>query len=164
MSCCNCDFITVEDFYSRTNISQNVDSVNLGVAIRESQLKWIKPLFCDALYEEICEQLADDTLSAINADLMCYIKDIQVRYAFSDFLRLQPIRITKESVVRKVSNESEFVPFENINELAKWWREQAENYIAPMLKFMKDNVSLNPLYEGCDECEPTSNDTDWGIF
>lgn len=164
MSCCNCDFISVEDFYSRTNISQNVDATNLGIAIRESQLKWIKPILCEALYEELCEQVAADELSAINAELMCYIKDIQVRYAFSDFLRLQPIRITKESVVRKVSNESEFVPFENINELAKWWREQAENYIVPMNKFLKDNVAENPLYAGCDECDEISNDTDWGIF
>jgi len=58
----------------------------------------------------------------------------------------------------------EFVPFENINELAKWWREQAENYILPMTNFLKQNEDLNPLYKGCDECDKVSNDTDWGIF
>lgn len=163
MSCCNCNFITIDDFYSRTNIAQNVDEINLAIAIRESQIKYIKPLLCEGLYEELCEQIDSDTLTALNAELLCYVKDIQVRYAFSDFLFLQPIRITKESVVRKVSNESEFVPFENIQQVGNWWKSQAENYIVPLRKFLKDNESLNPLYGGCDECEEESDDLSFGI-
>lgn len=164
MSCCNCEFITIEDFYGRTNLSENVDATNLAIAIRETQIKYIKPLFCEALYEQLCEQVGDETLSAINAELMCYIKDIQVRYAFADFLRIQPIRITKESVVRKVSNESEFVSFEENANLAKWWRDQASNYIEPLRKFMKDNLTSNPLFDDCSDCEHTGeDDLDWGI-
>jgi len=95
---------------------------------------------------------------------MCYIKDIHVRYAFADFLRIQPIRITKESVVRKVSNESEFVSFEENANLSKWWRDQASNYIRPMRKFMEDNESINPLYKPCSDCETQDDDDmDWGI-
>jgi len=163
-NCCDCTFIEIADFYPITNLSENVDERNLGIAIRETQIKWIKPLFCTELYDELCTQVDTDSLSAINAELMCYIKDIHVRYAFADFLRIQPIRITKESVVRKVSNESEFVSFEENASLAKWWREQAENYILPLRTFMQDNESSNPLFICTDTCDSTSEDSDWGIF
>lgn len=163
-NCCDCYFIEVQDFYGRTNLSENVDATNISIAIRETQIKYIKPLLCESLYDELCTQINDESLSAINAELMCYIKDIHVRYAFADFLRIQPIRITKESVVRKVTDESEFVSFEENANLAKWWRDQASNYIRPMRKFMEDNVSSNVLYGDCTDCSDTiDDDEDWGI-
>lgn len=162
-NCCNTNFIEIQDFYGITNLSENVDATNLAIAIRETQIKYIKPLFCTELYDELTSQIDSDSLSTINAELMYYIKDIQVRYAFADFLRIQPIRITKESVVRKVSNESEFVSFEENANLAKWWRDQASNYIKPLRDFMDLNVSVNPLYRGCDSCESLDDDEDWGI-
>ena len=163
-NCCNTNFIEISDFYGITNLSENVDATNLAIAIRETQIKYIKPLFCTELYDELVTQVDSDSLSTINAELMCYIKDIQVRYAFADFLRIQPIRITKESVVRKVTNESEFVSFEENANLAKWGRDQASNYIRPMRKFMEDNVASNALYGDCSDCEtPLDDDMDWGI-
>ena len=163
-NCCDCYFIEVADFYGRTNLSENVDATNISIAIREAQIKYIKPLLCEDLYDELCTQIDSESLSAINEELMCYIKDIHVRYAFADFLRIQPIRITKESVVRKVTDESEFVSFEENANLAKWWRDQASNYIRPMRKFMEDNISSNALYGDCTDCEsPLDDDLDWGI-
>jgi hypothetical protein len=163
-NCCNTNFIEIQDFYGITNLSENVDATNLAIAIRETQIKYIKPLFCTELYDELVTQVDSYSLSTINAELMCYIKDIQVRYAFADFLRIQPIRITKESVVRKVSNESEFVSFEENANLAKWWRDQASNYIKPLRDFMDDNVDLNPLYKDCTDCSAHADDDfDWGI-
>lgn len=163
-NCCDCYFIEVQDFYGRTNLSENVDATNISIAIRETQIKYIKPLLCESLYDELCTQINDESLSAINAELMCYIKDIHVRYAFADFLRIQPIRITKESVVRKVTDESEFVSFEENANLAKWWRDQASNYIKPMRDFLKDNEASNALYGDCTDCDSSlDDDEDWGI-
>lgn len=144
---------------------ENVDEMNIGIAIQETQKKYIQPLFCDALFEEICEEINLGYFTPINEELLCYIKDIHVRYAFADFLFLQPVRVTKESIVRKVSDESEFIDFDTIQKHAQYWRMQAENYIIDLKTFLKDNVSLNDLYSNdCNDCEDKGENDNWGFF
>lgn len=154
------------DFYGRVPMPNNVDEMNIDIAIQETQKKYIEPLFCDALFEEICEEVNLGYFTPINETLLCYIKDIHVRYAFADFLFLQPVRVTKESIVRKVSDESEFVDFDTIQKHAQYWRMQAENYVRDLTKFLKDNVDSNPLYANdCNTCEDINHDSeDWGFL
>lgn len=162
-SCCPCLFIEQADFYGRVPLPTNVDDENIQIAIQESQKKWIEPLFCEGLYEELCEEIALGYFTPVNEELLCFIKDIHVRYAFADFLFLQPVRITKESIVRKVSNESEFVDFDTIQKHAQYWRLQAENYVHDMRKFLKDHRDDNPLYDNCNDCEDHGDNEDWGF-
>ncbi len=165
-NCCNCLFIKVEDFYTRVPMSENIDSQNILIAIRETQIKFIKPLFCEDLYNEICEQILNGYISDANAELLCYIKDIHVRYAFGDFLFIHPMRVTKESVVRKVSDESEFVDFSTIEKHAKYWRLQAMDYIKPMYDWMDDNIALNAAFDRSagSDCEGHNVSDDFGII
>lgn len=159
--CCPCNFIKIEDFYPRVPLSENVESGNILIAIAETQQKYIRPIFCPDLYEELCAQIQAETLSDANEQLLCYIRDIHVRYAFADFIFLQPVRITKESIVRKVSDESEFVDFEVIEKYSQFWRMQAQNYIKPMTDWMDDNTALNPLFDrtACSDCKDSSTST-----
>lgn len=164
-SCCKCLFISQADFYGIVPLSENVDEMNINIAIQNTQKKYIEPLLCDALYEELCEEVNLGYFTSINEELLCYIRDIHVRYAFADFLFLQPIRVTNESIVRKVSNESEFVDFDTIQKHAQYWRMEAENYIKDMKNFLKDNVAYNALFENdCNECDENFESDDWGFL
>lgn len=164
-SCCKCLFIEQADFYGRVPLPTNVDDENIQIAIQNTQKKYIEPLFCEALYEEICEEVNLGYFTPINEELLCYIKDIHVRYAFADFLFLQPVRVTKESVVRKVSNESEFVDFDTIQKHAQYWRMEAENYVKDLKNFLKDNITSNALYANdCHTCDEDFDSEDWGFL
>lgn len=159
-SCCPCIFIQPSDFYSIVNLSQTVEGASLDIAIRETQVKYIEPLLCEDLYDELCVQIAEDSLTELNEELLCKIKEVHVRYAFADFIFLHPLRITKESIVRKVSDESEFVSSEENAKLSQYWRMQAANYVSKLKEFLKDNE-----LDECNECDVDKDiENDFSIF
>lgn len=164
--CCPCDFIQVGDFQGRVPMPSNVASDDIMFYVREAQIAFIKPLLCKELYEELCAQISEDDVSEANGQLLCYIRDIHVRYAFSDFLLHHPVRVTAASVVRKVADESEFVSEDYIKTIAKDWRLKAQNYVDPMYDWMKDNIDLNPLFDkgACGDCEIKSSGSGFGII
>lgn len=159
MSCCKCFFISASDFPGRVITSENVPDSYLTPSIELAQIVFIKPLLCDDLYNEICEEVELGYISAANEALLCYIRDVQVRYAFADFLMKHTTKVTKESVVRKVADESEFVPYDQIEKVAKQYRLDADNYSDIMIQFLKDNSDTYPLWSNsrCGGCNIDEN-------
>lgn len=155
MSCCKCYFISLSDFAGRVPIGDSISNTAVAPSIELSQLKYIKPLLCDDLYDELCEQINSDTLTDANYDLLCYVKDVQVRYAFADFIFRHPMRVTKESVVYKVSDESQFVDYTVIEKQSNQYRVDAQTYANLLLEFLKDNSATYPLWESsdCNHCK-----------
>lgn len=163
--CCPCDFIQVGDFQGRVPMPENVNADDIMLYVRDTQISVIKSLFCKELYDELCAQVGEDTVSEENEQLMCFIRDIHVRYAFADFLFNHPYRITASGVVRKVADESEFISFSDIEKLVKEWRSKAQNYIDQMYDWMKANTDLNPLFDrgACGDCEAETVNNDFGF-
>lgn len=155
MSCCKCLFISASDFVGRVPDISSVDNRVLTPSIELTQIQYIKPILCEDLYDELCEQINSDTLTDANYDLLCYIKDVHVRYAFADFIYKHSVKVTKESVVRKVSDESEFVDFEVISRQANQYRLDAQTYADLLVKFLQQNESDYPLWResDCNKCK-----------
>lgn len=165
-SCCDCPFISQDDFAGRVPIDENIRSENIEIAIRETQITYIKPIMCAALYDELCQQIKDGTLSYINQELMCYIIEVHVRYAFGFFMFIHPLRVTKESIVRKAVDESEFMDDGSVKDRSMAWKRQAELWLAELKNFMKNNIESNALYDiyNCGDCKSNNNQQNWDIF
>ena len=159
MSCCNCSFISLSDFVGQVVIDENIPEDYITPSIQLTQLTFIKPLLCKDLYEDLCSEIESGNISQAYQDLLCKIKPVHVRYAFSDFIYKHPVKVTRESVVRKVADESEFVPFDNIRELSKQYRLDAETYAAELIQFLEDNIADYPLWESgdCNDCKQDDN-------
>ena len=155
MSCCKCYFISLSDFVNRVPIGESIANSAMAPSIELSQIKYIKPLLCDDLYNELCEQINSDTLTDANYDLLCYVKDVHVRYAFADFIFRHPMKVTKESVVYKVSDESQFVDYTVIEKQSNQYRVDAQTYANLLIEFLKDNLATYPLWESsnCNNCK-----------
>lgn len=151
---CNCYFIDLSDFSPEIPMPDDIDDKRLAGPIYDTQETYIRPLLCDDLYEEICSQIDAGTLTAANQTLLDdYIKPVHKRYAFADFLLRHPFTVTKESIVRKSADESEFVDVDNISKLATMHRSYGQTFAAKLTQFLEDNQADYPLYN-CD-CEDT---------
>lgn len=156
-NCCDCTLITKQDFNGRVDIPDNISAIKLNIAIRETKIL-IKRYICSELWDELCNQVQDGDLSDENEELLCFIKDIWVRYAFAELLFNHTVSITKENVVRKYTDESENVSFEAVEKQSRHWQMLASNYIEPMKDFLKRNEYINPLYSSnCGGCKDTKN-------
>lgn len=165
MSCCKCLLITQEDFYKYVPLTQNVSYDSLFIAINNAQDKYINNLLCQELFDVLCAEYAAGTLNELNAQLVCLIQKAHVMFAFADFLFFHPIIVTKESVVRKFSDESEFVDFDTNEKQQRYWIAQAEIIVGQIRAFIKLHSDI-PLYsESCTDCERPINDrvAGWGI-
>ena len=165
MACCNCQFITQTDFYGIVPLSRNIESEDIEIAIKNTQITYINQLLCQDLFDELCQQITDEDISIANEELLCYLRKVHVCYAFGDFLFFHPVQVTKESVVRKVTDESEFVDFDTNEKQASYWRQIAKNYAREMFEWLKLNENLNPLYDqaSCNNCDNTKNLENWSI-
>jgi hypothetical protein len=165
MSCCNCTIITQTDFYGIVPLSKNVESENIDIAINNSRATYMNDLLCQALFDELCEQISTNTLTNSNEELLCRLKKVMVCYAFADLMFFHPVQVTKESVVRKVTEESEFVDFDTNEKQAMYWRQIGKNYANEMFSWLKLNINLNPLYnqELCNDCNDKKDLEYWGI-
>ena len=167
MSCCKCQFIQQEKFYGIVPLSRNVESQNIDIAINNTQVKYINPLLCQDLFDELCQQIEDDELTAANEALLCYLEKVHVCYAYADLLFFHSVQVTKESVVRKFTDESEFIDFDTNAKQADYWTNMARNYANEMFEWMKNNIDLNPLFDQskCNDCEDHAENSrsTWGI-
>lgn len=161
MSCCNCSFISPSDFPGRVVLDQNIPNEYIEPSIQLTQLTFIKPLLCKDLYEDLCSEVNAGYISPAYQALLCYIREVHVRYAYSDFLFKHSFRTTKESIVRKVANESEFVPFADLITVAKQYKLDAQTYAGELIQFLKDNEETYPLWSSspCNQCDQRSNNT-----
>lgn len=165
MSCCNCTIVTQSDFYGIVPLSRNVESENVEIAINNARVSYLKDLLCQELFDELCAEIEANEISQSNEELLCYLKKVWVCYAFADLMFFHPVQVTKESVVRKVTDESEFVDFATNEKQADYWRQIGKNYANDMYQWLKDNIALNPLYDQdeCNGCDEKHNLGNWGI-
>ena len=147
-SCCDCNLITQTDFFGIVDIPTNIDSVKLNIAIRETKIN-VKRYICPELWDELCQQIADEELTELNEGLLCKIKDVWIRYAYAELLENNTITLTTDGVVRKFSDESEQVSFDNATKHANKWRMFGNNYIKELKQYLSDNKDANELYMNC---------------
>ena len=147
-NCCDCNLITQSDFFGIVDIPTNIDNVKLNIAIRETKIN-VKRYICPELWDELCQQIEDDELTALNEGLLCKIKDVWIRYAYAELLENNTITLTTDGVVRKFSDESEQVSFDNATKHANKWRMFGNNYIIELKKYLSDNKDANELYMNC---------------
>lgn len=168
---CNCYFISVSDFAPDVPMPSDVDTDKLAGPIIDTQETFIRPLLCDDLYDELCTQVAAGTLTAANQTLLDdYIKPVHIRYAFADFLFRHPMTVTKESIVRKISTESELVDMEYINKVIEKYNSYGQTFASKLINFLKDNEDTYPLWDNCrcseddEDCYEDNVDTNWTGF
>lgn len=147
-NCCDCNLITQADFKGVVSIPANIDGEKLNISIRESKA-YVKKYICDDLWNELCQQIEDNELTTLNEILLCKLKDIWVRYAYAELLENNCIQLTTAGVVRKISDESENVSFDNASKYANKWRMYGKNYVHYLKEFLKENKDENPLYTEC---------------
>ena len=147
-NCCDCILITQSDFFGIVDIPTNIAPIKLNIAIRETKIN-VQRYICPELWDELCQQIEDDELTPLNEGLLCKIKDVWIRYAYAELLENNTITLTTDGVVRKFSDESEQVGFDNATKHANKWRMFGNNYVKELKKYLEDNKDENALYMEC---------------
>jgi hypothetical protein len=142
-----------------------IDNTVVNMAINETRIK-VEQYLCQELWDELCDQYVQNNLTDANAALLCLLKEIWVRLAYSELFFMKAIQLTQGGVVRKFSNDSENATEAAIAAVSKRWVGYAMNYVEKMRDYLKANVETNPLYANdCGDCDkPTRGGSRVGFY
>lgn len=151
-------FLSDADFKKMTPVSKNV-TVSQGVSttLWEAQLRYIKPLLCDAYYDELITEIQTSTLTPENEELLDnYIKPCQAWYTY---YLLIPFAWSKTRDGGQINNTGDFyttVTRDDVKYIQNNTLEYAQDAAIRLVKYLKENRDLYPTWEDCN-CDERSD-------
>ncbi len=127
----------------------------LKQSILDAQVFFIKPILCDALYNELSSQIIAGTVSADNLILLDYIKPCLSYYTLYQFLPFTWAKVREQGVVNQTGETASTITRNDLDYLREQAKSSAINYEYNLVKYLKNNSTLYPLYK-CDcDCDCT---------
>ena len=159
MSLAETKIITEQEVKNWTDISNNVQSSSLAFAITISQDLYVRTALGEKLYEELVDQVATDTLTALNTTLLNgndrLFRGIKpglawwIAYESYTYLhsKISPTGIQSKSTEQATSIDSRSLEIRK--NMAK---KKAEYYIDQLICYLRDNETDYPLFRDSDSC------------
>ena len=159
MSLAETKLITEQEVKNWTGISNNVQSSNLSFAITISQDLFIRTALGEKLYEELLDQVQNNTLTALNTTLLNgddrLFRGVKpglawwVAYEVYPYLhsKVSPTGIQSKSTDEAVSIDSRALEMRRNNA-----KKKGEYYIDQLICYLKDNTTDYPLFRDSDNC------------
>lgn len=152
-------FISVDTIKDRTGLHNNVDEKLIKAEIKAVQDMCIHPALGTALYNRL--------QSAINCgDITCdeklllddYIVDTLVNYTLSELPQGLSFQFYNKGLLRKTGENFESPSMQDMIDIANRFKARAEFYKQRLIKYLKENEVLYPLYtnygSGVDIIQP----------
>lgn len=146
--------------YSLIPQSYNVKEIWNFVPLTE-QLH-IVPIIGKELYNELLDQVENNTVSPENASLLLEIYPFEGLALMEVCMPYLAMHISEVGLTLGKSENSESASIDHINYLTNYVRSQMEPLKSKLISFLKNNKDLYPLYKDIDcTCKPTKT---WNVY
>ena len=163
-------FLTPTQIKATAYIDENTDDKYLINAIRIAQDLYILPILGSGIYDEIKTQINAGTVTALNDTLLKdYIQHSLTFFTLYEAIEPLSMKFTNKSILKKTSENSQPISFEEMNQLKEKFKNIAEYYANRIVKYLIENEASYPLYynpgSAVDTVHPKRNvfDSGWNL-
>jgi len=132
--------IRQEDLTSNTIIGGSVDVDRYLQAIKACQNIYIKPLLGDSLYNKICNDFENSTLTGLYLELYdSFVKELTIHGSAEIYLSQGAYMVSNSGITKTKTDTSETISKEEIDYLVEASRKLYRLYENEFLKWIKNN-------------------------
>lgn len=162
-------FISETTLKDRSLLQDNVDPKLIRPTIKQTQDMYIEPILGTGLYQELQEQIEDNTLTGLNKKLLdLYVTDCICWYVASEMVMSLGFKMTNKNVLRKNSENSNEASLSELFDLMNYYKNKAEWYAQRITNYLCENIVDYPLYNnpgsGVDIIHPNGSSYSTGMF
>jgi len=140
-------FITEDQLKLNTTINSNLDNEFLTSQIFYTQERYIRPLLGDDLYNEVKDQITNNTLTSANSILLSgHVQNILINYSAAEVLPLIHYRIDNIGIYTRSDQNFTPVKHEDVENLALQYKNQASFFAEQLTNYLYQNQNLYPLF------------------
>lgn len=155
-------FISSDTIKERSGLHYNVDEKLIKPEIKTSQDMYILPALGSALYNRLQDGVSCNNLTCDEKTLLDdYIADTLVNYVLSELPQGLSFQFYNKGLVRKSSENTDVPSMQDLIDIANRYRARAEFYKQRLIKYLKQNQTLYPLYlnfgSGIDAIHPDND-------
>ena len=155
-------FISSDTIKERSGLHYNVDEKLIKPEIKTSQDMYILPALGSALYNRLQDGISCNNLTCDEKSLLDdYIADTLVNYVLSELPQGLSFQFYNKGLVRKSSDNTDIPSMQDLIDIANRYRARAEFYKQRLIKYLKQNQTLYPLYlnfgSGIDAIQPDND-------
>jgi hypothetical protein len=152
-----------------TFVDPNVDEKYIRISIEEAQKIHIRNYIGSGLYDEIITQVQTNSLTALNTTLLDnYIIPALKWWTMVEAAPFLTYKVTNKNIVRKNSDNSSGVDFNELNSFMNLVTDKAEYHTKRLINYLLQNEASYPLYNnpgsGFDTIFPQGYSYDCNIF
>lgn len=133
-------------------VSSNTDITEFVPYIGIAQELHIEPILGEPLMSELKEQIASNTLSPENSDLVLKLAPALSFYAVYQALPFHWATIVNKGITIRESENSKGVDINDVAQLRRWIKDDAEILIAQLADFLCRCKASYPLWRPANGC------------
>lgn len=155
-------FISADTIKERSGLHYNVDEKLIKPEIKTSQDMYILPALGSALYDRLQGGISCNNLTCDEKTLLDdYVADTLVNYVLSELPQGLSFQFYNKGLIRKSSDNTDMPSMQDLIDIANRYRSRAEFYKQRLIKYLKQNQTLYPLYlnfgSGIDAIKPDND-------
>lgn len=155
-------FISADTIKERSGLHYNVDEKLIKPEIKTSQDMYILPALGSALYNRLQDGISCNNLTCDEKTLLDdYVADTLVNYVLSELPQGLSFQFYNKGLIRKSSDNTDMPSMQDLIDIANRYRARAEFYKQRLIKYLKQNQTLYPLYlnfgAGIDAIQPDND-------
>lgn len=155
-------FISADTIKERSGLHYNVDEKLIKPEIKTSQDMYILPALGSALYNRLQDGISCNNLTCDEKTLLDdYVADTLVNYVLSELPQGLSFQFYNKGLIRKSSDNTDMPSMQDLIDIANRYRSRAEFYKQRLIKYLKQNQTLYPLYlnfgSGIDAIKPDND-------
>jgi hypothetical protein len=138
-------FLDENTVKSRSNLNENVDPKLITPAIKYCQDIYIEPVLGTELFRKIQGDVSGQTLAGEYKTLVDeYLTDVLLYYVLSEMPIMLGYKFFNKNVLKKQSENSVDATGDELDKLAKWYRNKAEYYEKRMIAYLVEEDGNQP--------------------
>ena len=162
-------FISEKYIKDTSYIDENVDINLLRNCILETQDLRVLAIVGTGIYDELKDQVTNNTLTALNRTLLdTYIAPALKYWVLHDGALILNFKIMNKAIVQRDSENADPADLDQLDRLMDHFQIRAEFYSERITRYLTENETDYPLYndagDGYDTVHPKRNNYTQGLF
>jgi len=159
--------ITISDFKTRADISENIITRKLQAQIAPTQEQFAIKILCRDFYAEVLDVVAGTTTSVVITTLLPFLRDFLVYKTYARYLVGAPVMMTASGPRTQVDPTSDLATDKQIGEIIRLALEDSNFYQDTLVNFLTLNQDDYPTWRdsicGCDDDRRVKNNNQFSI-
>ena len=153
-------FMRSDDQSLLAYIESNYDQAQLRQLIVDTQQYRIKSIIGSGLYDELSDQITNNTLTSLNTTLLSYIRPAFRYFVLTEGVEIFTYKIRNKGVMTLSSDNGQPVSLDVLDRLMRFFEDRAQEYAKRCERYLLQNINSFPLYaipgNGVDTIFPRS--------